>query len=50
MLGTKYAIKAQLMINGVLCPTTFALETANTAVSHDYVYNGTTNNLISDSV
>lgn len=29
--------------NGVLCPTTFALETANTAVSHDYVYNGTTN-------
>jgi hypothetical protein len=29
--------------NGVLCPTTFVLETANTTVGKDPVYNGTTN-------
>jgi hypothetical protein len=29
--------------NGVLCPTTFWLETADTAVGTDHIYNGTTN-------
>jgi hypothetical protein len=29
--------------NGVLCPTTFALETVNTAVGTDHVYDATTN-------
>jgi hypothetical protein len=28
--------------NGMLCPTTWQVETANTAVGHDYVINGTT--------
>jgi hypothetical protein len=29
--------------NGVLCPSTFELETANTVVGTDHMYNGTTN-------